>query len=160
MSSSIPNVAARSVLRRMALGSAAPFAVLVVLLSCVNEPTAPRETGIRYASGLRFNAIFPSLLQQAAAADLVSFDRVHVVLHHSDGTVALDTMIVFPPNVNEVSLDLNVRLLANAPTTGELMTLDLGYINAANEVVFRGGPVQITATALTLRGCEGGEEGG
>jgi uncharacterized protein YjdB len=132
-------------MRRVALGSAALFVVLIVLLSCVNEPTAPREPAIRYASGLRFNAVFPSLLQQAGVADFVAFDRVHVVLHHSDGTIALDTTIVFPPGVDEISLDLNVRLLAGAPTSGEVMTLDLGYLNAANEVVFRGGPAQITA---------------
>ena len=140
------HASARPGLRRWALGSAALLFVLVALASCVNEPTAPREPGIRYASGLRFNAIFPSLLQQPGAADLVSFDRVHVVLHHSDGTVALDTTIAFPASANEVSLALNVRLLAGAPITGELMTLDLAYLNAANETVFRGGPVTITAT--------------
>ena len=90
------NASTRSGLRRWALGSAVFVFVLVALASCVNEPTAPREPGIRYASGLRFNAIFPSLLQQPAAADLVTFNRVHVVLHHSDGTVALDTTIAFP----------------------------------------------------------------
>ena len=139
------NASTRSGLRRWALGSAVFVFVLVALASCVNEPTAPREPGIRYASGLRFNAIFPSLLQQPGAADLVAFDRVHVVLHHSDRTVALDTTIAFPANANEISLALNVRLLAGAPTTGELMTLDLAYLNAANETVFRGGPVTITA---------------
>ena len=127
------------------LGAAALFGVLVLLLSCSSEPTAPREAGIRYASGLRFNAVFPSLLQQAAAVELVAFDRVHLVLRHSDGTTALDTMIVFPADRNEVTLDLNVRLLAGTPVTGELMMLELAYLNTANEIVFRGGPVQITA---------------
>ena len=132
-------------MRRLALGAAALFVVFVTLLSCVNEPTAPRETGIRYASGLRFTAVFPSILQQAGAADLVSFERVHVVLRHSDGTIALDTTIVFPPDRNEINLDLSVRLLPGTPTSGELMTLALDYLNAANEIVFRGGPVTITA---------------
>lgn len=123
---------------------AAVFAVLVVLVSCVNEPTAPRD-GARYASGLRFNAIFPALLQMSGAADLVPFDRVHVLLHHSDGTVALDTTIVFPADKDTVALDLTVRLLPGTPVTGEIMTLDLAYLNAAGQVVFRGGPVSITA---------------
>ena len=132
-------------MRRLALGAAALFVVFVTLLSCVNEPTAPRETGIRYASGLRFTAVFPSILQQAGAADLVSFERVHVVLRHSDGTMALDTTIVFPPDRNEINLALSVRLLPGTPASGELMTLALDYLNAANEIVFRGGPVTITA---------------
>ena len=101
-------------MRRLAFGV---IAVLAVLLSCVSEPTAPRESGIRYASGLRFNAIFPSFLQQPGVADLVTFDRVHVVLRHSDGTIALDTTIAFPSDKNEVALELSVRLLEWRSTT-------------------------------------------
>ena len=53
-----------SPLRRFALSGIALLVVVVVLLSCMGgEPTAPKKSGITYATGLRFNTIFPSLFR-------------------------------------------------------------------------------------------------
>ena len=76
----------------------------------------------------------------------MAFTHVRVVLHHSDATIALDTVVDFPASATAVTLSLSVDLLASAPASGEAMTLDLAYVNAAGDTVFRGGPVSITAT--------------
>ncbi len=118
----------------------------IALLSCGRDVTAPGGSA-RYARGISWDAIFPPAFQQAgsASSSLVPFTSVHVVLHHSDGTVALDTTIVFPADSTSYTADLTVKLLDGAPTAGEPMTLNLGYLNAAGETVFSGGPVNVTA---------------
>ena len=131
-------------LRRFALGVAALLVVLVTLISCMGEPTAPKDGGIRRAAGLRFNTIFPAAMSQAGFAGVVTFDRVRVLLRRIDGTVALDTIVNFPANVDSITLSLNVRLSPGAPPTGEQFMVTLGYINTQNDTVFKGGK-QITA---------------
>ncbi len=120
---------------------------VAAILSCGKDVTGPLGAAARYASGLSWDAIFPPAFQQAggAAGSLVPFTSVHVVLHHSDGTVALDTTIIFPADSTSYTADLTVKLLDGAPTAGEPMTLNLGYLNAAGETVFSGGPVNVTA---------------
>ena len=48
--------------------------------------------------GLSWDAVYPAPLRSVGgvSAGIVDFNRVRVVLHHSDGTVALDTTIAFP----------------------------------------------------------------
>lgn len=76
---------------------------------------------------------------------VVPFTTVHVVLHHADGSIALDTVINFPSDANSVTLSLDVPLAAGAPASGEALTLTLAYINAAGQTVFSGGPISVTA---------------
>lgn len=68
-----------------------------------------------------------------------------MVLHHSDGTVALDTVIDFPAGTDSETVSLDVKLLPSAPASGEPLSLNLAYINAAGDTVFKGGPVGVTA---------------
>src|SRR6185312_468970 len=75
----------------------------------------------------------------------VDFTHVHVVLHHSDGTIALDTVVNYPSNADSVTVSLSVPLLHDAPAAGEPMTVNLGYIDAAGDTVFKGGPISLLA---------------
>ncbi len=137
--------------RRLAfLGLALVFAIL----NCGKDVTGPLGAAARYARNFAFNPVFPPAFQAAggSAAGIVAFNRVHVVLHHSDGTVALDTTIDFPAGADEVTLNLTVKLLDTAPASGEPMNLDLGYLNAAGDVVFHGGPVLVTAAPPAVPG--------
>ncbi len=118
---------------------------VAAILSCGKDVTGPLGAAARYVRGLAFNPVFPPAFQVSGGSSVVQFSNVHVVLHHSDGTVALDTIINFPSGTDSLTVDLTVKLLDNSPTTGEPMTLNLGYLNAAGDVVFSGGPVSVTA---------------
>ncbi len=117
------------------------------ILSCGRDVTGPLGSAARFVRGLSFNPVFPPAFQAAggSSSGVVSFNRVHVVLHHSDGTVALDTTIDFPAGADEITVSLTVKLLDAAPGGGEAMSLNLGYLNAAGDTVFKGGPVSVTA---------------
>lgn len=116
------------------------------MLSCGKDVTGPRGSALRYARGLSWNAMFPSAFQAlgGTGSSVVPFSRVHVLLQHSDGTVALDTVLDFPSGVQSISLSLTVPLLADAPAAGEPMTLTLSYLNGTSDTVFQGGPVTVT----------------
>jgi hypothetical protein len=116
------------------------------LLSCGRELTGP-EGGIRFASGLSFLAQYPEPLASVVdgAGSVVPFERVRVVFRRSDGTVALDTSVVFPSNADSIALDLRVPLSSSASPDGESLALTLAYVNAAGDTVFRGGPVPVVA---------------
>ena len=137
------------------------LAMLGLVFVACNSPvtagedvTSPLGSAVRYARGLAFNPVFPPAFQAAggSSSGVVDFTSVHVVLHHSDGTVALDTTIDFPAGQDSLTVDLTVKLLDNAPSTGEPMSLDLGYLNAAGVVVFQGGPVSVTAAPPSASG--------
>ena len=119
----------------------------MALLSCGRDVTGPNAVA-RYARGISWRTEFPPAYQLAGgdASGVVDFNRVHVVLHHGDGTVALDTVIDFPAGADSVPVTLDVKLLPSAPASGEPLSLNLGYINAAGDTVFKGGPVGVTAT--------------
>src|SRR5471032_2167279 len=121
---------------------------VAAILSCGKDVTGPLGAAARYVRGLAFAPEFPPAFQAVggASSGVVQFTKVHVVLHHTDGTVALDTTIDFPAGSDSLTLDLTVKLLDNAPATGEPMTLNLGCINAAGDTVFKGGPVSLTAS--------------
>ncbi len=122
--------------------------MVLVLLSCGrDQSTGPMRAQGGIARGLSFNAVFPSLVNTAAFAPFIDFDRVRVLLHHTDGTVALDTTVAFPAGADAITLSVDVILAAGAPAAGELMSLDLAYVNAKGDTVFRGGPVQLRAVA-------------
>ena len=122
--------------------------LVAAALSCGKDVTGPVGDAGRFMRALSWNPVFPPVLQQAAggaSSGVVPFSRVRIVLHHSNGTVALDTTINFPANADSLTVPLAVRLLNDAPPDGETMQLNLGYINAAGDTVFRGGPVSVLA---------------
>lgn len=121
----------------------------LALLSCGREVTGPGE-GMRFASGLSFVAEFPAPLASVAAGagSVVPFERVRVVFRRADLTIALDTLVDFPSNVDSIALDLRVPITAAAAASaGEALSLSLAYVNAAGDTVFRGGPVAVLAQA-------------
>jgi len=137
-------VADATLFRRLATVGAA---LVLVLLSCGREPTAPqtRDIAPRFARGFSFSTVFPQLAGSSAFADLVDFNRVRIQLHRVDGSVALDTTVTFPPGAESLTLSFDIRLAPGTPATGEVLSLDLAYLNAAGAVVFTGGPISIVA---------------
>ena len=134
-------------LRRLALLATA---FVLAILSCGREPTGPGARGgpaVRYARGLSFHPVFPPAYQAAggSSSGIVEFNRVRIVLRRADGTIALDTVVNFPPDSTSILVSLTVPLSASAPATGEPLSMNLGYVNAAGDTVFRGGPVTVNA---------------
>ncbi len=117
-----------------------------LLVSCGRESVAPAGEGVAQVRRGMFSIepVFPRLTGGKSLADVVEFERVRVVLHRADGTVALDTTVLFPVGADSVVLQPSVTLSALAGSGGENFKLDLGYINAAGNVVFQGGPVDLT----------------
>src|SRR5579871_5596213 len=116
---------------------------VATVLSCAKDVTGP-DSG-RFMRGFSWNAVFPKPLRDigSAGAGVVPFSTVRVLLHHSDGTVALDTVINYPAGADSLVLNLDVRLLSSAPAGGEPMTADLAYISASGDTVFKGGPIAL-----------------
>ena len=129
------------------------LAFAIAAISCGRELTAPNGA-LRFARGISWNAIFPEVLSQVGVSGtgVVPFTRVHVVLRRADNSIALDTVIDFPASASSVPVTLTVPLAAGAPATGEVLSLNLGYINAAGDTVFRGGPTPVLA-APTVPGA-------
>ncbi|MHB0964674.1 MAG: hypothetical protein ACYC5V_15860, partial [Gemmatimonadaceae bacterium] len=117
-----------------------------LLVSCGREAPAPTGDGVTLARHgmLVFEPVFPRLPGGASLTDVVEFEKVRVVLHRADGSVALDTIVLFPVGVDSVVLATSVALSPSSGNSGENFKLDLGYMNAAGEVVFKGGPVDLT----------------
>jgi hypothetical protein len=132
----------RAPLRAAALG----IFLASLLVSCGREAPAPTGDGVTLARHgmLAFEPVFPRLPGGASLSDVVEFEKVRVVLHRADGSVALDTTVFFPVGVDSVVLATSVPLSPSAGSSGENFKLDLGYMNAAGEVVFKGGPVDLT----------------
>ena len=129
------------------------LAFAIAAISCGRELTAPNGA-LRFARGISWNAIFPQVLSQVGVSGtgIVPFTRVHIVLRHADGSIALDTVVDFPSTASSVPVTLTVPLAAGAPATGEVLSLNLAYINAAGDTVFRGGPTPVLA-APTVPGA-------
>jgi hypothetical protein len=117
------------------LGKFIPVALVATLfaISCLGDPSAPRS-----ARGLL--AVVPNFVSRAAS--IVPVVHVRAVLTRTDGTVALDTLVDVAPDADVVDLTLSVTI--DPPE--ETFVLTLECLNADNEVVFRGGPVEVTAT--------------
>lgn len=82
-------------------------------------------------------------------ASIVTFTRVRIVLLRANGDTALTRVVEFPPESASLALALPVTLDPAAPTSGELLTAALRFINAAGDTVFRGGPVNVVAATPT-----------
>ncbi|MBI2409006.1 MAG: hypothetical protein HYV19_11950, partial [Gemmatimonadetes bacterium] len=89
-----------------------------------------------------------------AALTQVAFERVRITLRREDGSIALDTVVLFPAGEETLTLSLNVPLPANTPASGVSLSLNLGYVNAAGDTVFKGGPVPVIVTP-TVSGSGG-----
>ncbi|HWO89585.1 MAG TPA: hypothetical protein VNL98_10595, partial [Gemmatimonadales bacterium] len=99
------------------------FAALF-LVSCFGEPTGPELRRGRIALAPRF--------QNPLAPLLVDFDRVRIRLDRvGAGGTALDTLVLFPPDSNSISLDLTVPVEG----TRQNFTVTLALINAAGDTV-------------------------
>ncbi|MDP1890648.1 MAG: hypothetical protein Q8K55_07105 [Gemmatimonadaceae bacterium] len=87
---------------------------------------------------------FPTLMNAASLSAVVDFERVRVLLRRADGSIAVDTVVLFPVGAESVELAVDVPLSAAAGSGGENLKLSLGYVNAAGDTVFKGGPVDVT----------------
>jgi hypothetical protein len=83
---------------------------------------------------------------ESSAAGIVPIDRVHVILTRvADETVALDDTIAVDPESQTVDLTLSVAVHG----AEEAFYLTIECLNSAGEVVFVGGPLEVTATTST-----------
>ncbi|HXY68736.1 MAG TPA: hypothetical protein VEH62_04765, partial [Gemmatimonadales bacterium] len=87
-------------------------------------------------------AVLPQFPSHAAAG--VSFNRVRVMLRRTAST-ALDTTIAFPPTADSLVVRLETQIFG----VSETLSLTMAMIDAANDTVYRGGPVPVTLTATT-----------
>jgi hypothetical protein len=83
-------------------------------------------------------------MNAASLTAVVDFERVRVLLRRADGSIAVDTIVLFPRGAESVELAVDVPLSAAAGSGGENLKLSLGYLNAAGDTVFKGGPVDVT----------------
>ena len=116
-----------------------PIAVVVVLfvVSCLGEPSAPR-----FGNG--YLSVLPNFVSRAAS--LVEVSQVRALLTRiEDGAVALDTIV--DVDIQDNTVDLTLKLTITPPE--ETFTLTLECLNAAGAVVFRGGPLEVTATTTS-----------
>ena len=130
--------------RSFAVRSAGVFAALA-LVSCFGDSTGPAQ---RRPAGVAFRPVF-----DVRASAVVDFERVRVTLARvaTEGQLALDTTIDFPAGADSVRLPLTVQLAPGA--TSEPFDLMLEMLNAAGDVVFRGGPTRVTVTTGILSGA-------
>ena len=125
------------------------------LLSCGREITGPGSAPVnafkrvaafafspQYETAVRGSALQAALLQ-------VAFERVRITLRREDGSIALDTVVDFPAGADSLTLSLIVPLPPSTPAGGVPLSLNLGYVNAAGDTVFRGGPLPITVLPST-----------
>lgn len=114
-------------------------------LSCGREITGPGADG-RRSGPFSFAPEFPAALRAAGQdrATLVAFDRVRVVFRRSDGAVVLDKGFQFGAADSTIDANLSVPVSSSAPESGEVLSLSLYYIDAADDTVFTGGPVPVT----------------
>ncbi|MDP1892306.1 MAG: Ig-like domain-containing protein [Gemmatimonadaceae bacterium] len=141
-----------SPVRRLAIAAGLLIAVLV---ACGREITGPVTAPVnvfKRVAAFAFESKYETAVPvQAlhAALQQVAFERVRITLRREDGTIALDTVVEFPAGANELTLTLNVPLPASAPNSGVPLSLSLGYVNAAGDTVFKGGPIPVTVTPST-----------
>ncbi|MCX5762290.1 MAG: Ig-like domain-containing protein, partial [Gemmatimonadetes bacterium] len=126
-----------------------------VLISCGREITGPGSVTVNafkrvaaFSFSPQYETAVPSSALHAALTQ-VAFERVRITLRREDGTIALDTVVDFPAGADSLTLSLVVPLAANAPASGVPLSLNLGYVNAAGDTVFKGGPFPVTVTPST-----------
>lgn len=121
---------------RVRLGITTALIAALSTLNCSNDATTPPQTR-------PFTFSVTPAFQSAGAAGLVDVDQIRfVVVHSADGDTVLDTTVDIPVGSDEVQLDLTVTV--SSPSEVFLLTLTL--FDPSGNVVFMGGPVEVTAT--------------
>ncbi len=118
-----------------------------------SESTAP-GIGEGHFVDVTVNPVF----QTDAARQAVAIRKVHGIVHRSNGTLALDTLMDYaaaasqgtsrldlPALTSTPTIRFHVELASSSPTAGEDFTVELELLDAAGNVVFRGGPVTVHA---------------
>ena len=126
----------------VALGAVRLAAMVVAMAvgGCLGDTAAPRLV----AGGRAAFSVEPRFASSVAFA--VPFDRLRVTLSRSTGT-ALDTVIAWPAADTALALTLTAEISGAAET----LSLDLAFINATGDTVYRGGPTPVTLTAGSVR---------
>src|SRR5258708_27952732 len=108
---------------------------VAAILSCGKDVTGPLGAAVRFARGLSFAPEFPPAYQAlgGSSSGVVQFTKVRVVLHHPDGSVALDTPVEYPAGAASLTVLLSVQLLAGAPPDRQPISLNLGSINPTRD---------------------------
>ena len=119
--------------------AALPFLAALAVFAC-SDVTGVSRAGRAPMASIAMNPVF-----QGDAGGVVQFSKVRIILHRTDGHVALDTLVDFPAGANQISLQLAVPLDATSPVSGEDFALSFQMLNAAGVVVFTGGPVTVHA---------------
>ncbi len=133
--------------RRLAL--VAGF-LAVALISCGREITGPGSTTVnafKRVASFAFSPQYETAVRGPAlqaALTQVAFEKVRITLRREDGSIALDTVVDFPAGATELTLSLIVPLPPSTGAGGVPLSLNLGYVNAAGDTVFKGGPFPVT----------------
>src|SRR5262245_12527304 len=130
--------------RRAAMMRRVAFVLLgtaAALMSCGPDFTGPNSSRARFGA-LAINPTLPRA-SQVSGGDIVPFTNVRIILRRSDESLALDTVVAFPSNAEEISLAISVPLSNSVTSDGESFSLTMEYRNAAGDVVFRAGPVVV-----------------
>lgn len=85
-----------------------------------------------------------------SVGSIVTFNRVRLVLLRTNGDTVLNQVVDFPPDSESITINVTVTLDAAAPASGELLRANLGFVNAAGDTVFRGGPTIVTAAPVNI----------
>ncbi|MBI2407531.1 MAG: hypothetical protein HYV19_04440, partial [Gemmatimonadetes bacterium] len=141
--------------------SVAAGLLIAMLVACGREITAPGSTPVvnafkrvaPFAFAPQYETAIPASALHAALTQ-VAFERVRITLRREDGSIALDTVVLFPAGEGTLTLSLNVPRPANTPASVVSLSLNLGYVNAAGDTVFKGGPVPVSVTP-TVSGSGG-----
>jgi hypothetical protein len=115
--------------------------VAALIAAACDVPTSNKPE-----NGLVLNTRLPAALQAAGpeiAAQLVPFDRVHLVLTRLTGQTAADETFPVGANEDPIQVDLEVPLGLAVPILGEVFTLLVECIDSGGSVVYRGGPVTV-----------------
>ena len=131
--------------RPAALASVLSF---IGILSCGREITAPGGRG-RQAE-IALNPVFGTVRlggtgEVLSIGSVVDFVKVRIVLLRTNGDTAVNRVIAFPPDSTSIRIAFNVILGDATTSQGEPFTATMKYINAADDTVFSGGPLQVIA---------------
>ncbi|MHB0964100.1 MAG: beta strand repeat-containing protein [Gemmatimonadaceae bacterium] len=134
-------------IRRLAVAAGLLIAVLVACGKEITGPVSSPVNALRRVASFAFEPKYETAMPARAlhaALQQVAFERVRITLRREDGSIALDTVVNFPAGADSLVLGLTVSLPPTAPSTGVPLSLNLGYVNAAGDTVFKGGPFPVT----------------
>jgi len=145
----------RSAVGRLAIAAGLLIAILVACGREITGPVANSVSAFRRFASLAFEPRYETALPAPAlhaALTQVAFERVRITLRREDGSIVLDTVVSFPAGSDSLTLTLNVPLPPSAPSAGVALNLNLGYVNAAGDTVFKGGPIPVTVIPTVAGG--------